>query len=263
VRLAFALIACSFDIHGVSLDLSTSPDLARLADLAQGGDLSSPDLTAPRDLTLLPDLLPPFCPATTSLVACYTFEDAFHPTTLTDGSMYQNDATATGASFPAGKSGAALTLDSAGSARVSDRPSLDIANAITVEAWVKVSSLVQPGQRYGVVDDDAQYSLFVQPMGTGQCSLANLNVMTRANAITIGTWQHWACTYDRQTLRFYLDGKQVASANSTQAIATNGSNGLALAGNSPSGNILDGEIDNVRIWNVSRTAQEICDDAGC
>jgi hypothetical protein len=261
VRLALALLACTFDVHGVSLDFSMN-DLAIPADLIVLADLSSPDLTAPRDLTALPDLAPPFCPATPSLVACYTFEDAFHPTMLMDGSMYGNHATAVGASFPAGKSGAALTLDTTGSARVSDRPSLDIADAITIEAWVKVQSLVQAGSRYGVVDDDGQYSIFIMPGGRAQCSLANLTVQTDVSSVPLGTWQHVACTYDRQTLRFYLAGKQVKSATSTQAIATSGTNGLALAGNSPSGDILDGEIDDLRIWNLARSAQEICDDAG-
>jgi hypothetical protein len=176
--------------------------------------------------------------------------------------MYGNDATATGASFPAGHSGAGLTLAAGGSALVSDRSSLDIPGPITYEAWVKTNSLAPAGGRYGVLDDDGQYGMFIQPNGQALCSLANVAVMTPPNTVTVGVWHHIACTYDRALLRIYLDGNQRASAASTQALSTAGTNGLALAGNSPSGDILDGTIDDLRIWSVARTPTEICQDAG-
>ena len=75
-------------------------------------------------------------------------------------------------------------------------------------------------------------------------------------------WQHLACTYDRSVLRLYISGNVVASQAWTQALSTAGTNGLALAGNSPTGDILDGEIDDLRIWSVARSDQDICDDAG-
>jgi hypothetical protein len=261
VRLLLLLAACSFDVRGVAVEF---PDLSAAVDLAEAADLpAGPDLLQP-DLTLEPDLAgPAFCPQISSLVACYRFNDALHPTMLQDDSMYANHATATGASFPAGVNGAALTLSANGSARVSDRPSLDISEAISLEVWVKSNSLVQPMTSYGVLDDDSQYGIFLMPGGRVQCTLAGVATVTSPNnAVVVGTWQHVACTYDRQVARLYVGGHEVMTAGATRALATNGTNGLALASNSPSGSILDGEIDDLRIWSIALDATQICTDAG-
>ena len=77
-----------------------------------------------------------------------------------------------------------------------------------------------------------------------------------------GVWHHAAATYDGTTWRLYLDGKLEAKrtsarhaesrlASSTPASARRSTPTGAAAG------FFDGELDEVRIWNVARTGAQI------
>lgn len=71
-----------------------------------------------------------------------------------------------------------------------------------------------------------------------------------------GNWQHVAGTYDGATLKLYVDGALAAESEYAEAITHSG-NTLAL-GASPAGAYqLNGSLDDVRVWNVARTAEEI------
>jgi hypothetical protein len=257
VRALFPLLVagCSFDVNPVHVDFR---DLA-IPDL-QVVDLQQPDLQEP-DLQN-PDLAPIYCPADPTLLACYRFEDGAHPSLVIDESMYANNAAATNASFPAGRVGTALSVAMNGSVTAGDPVSLAPPGPITLEAWIKLGSLPIGSARYGIVDNEGQYGMFVYANGVLSCSLS-VRIPSPDNALGIGAWQHVACTYDRQTVRVYVDGTERANGAATAALGSGTTDGLRLGSNSPSGDIFDGLIDDVRIWSVARTAQDICKDAGC
>jgi len=137
-----------------------------------------------------------------------------------------------------------------------------ISTAISIEAWVKHNSLPASVQRYVTIEPetavlrydgsayggiDELHFYVKQTDGT----LSNIRV---DNVLTTGEWLHIAGTYDGTTLKLYLNGELIQSS----AAATGGLfplNGDFVFSNS--GSTLDGKMDEVRLWNVVRSEQEI------
>ncbi len=73
-------------------------------------------------------------------------------------------------------------------------------------------------------------------------------------AYTDLNWHHWAVTYDGTTRarKIYRDGTVVAEDIATAAYAGNGTLRFGDAS-------LQGQLDEVRIWNSARTAQQVRD----
>ncbi len=69
-------------------------------------------------------------------------------------------------------------------------------------------------------------------------------------------WVHLAATYDGATLRFYVNGTQVASKAQTGNLLTS-TNPLQLGGDSLYGQFFQGQIDEVRVYNVALTPTQI------
>lgn len=206
----------------------------------------------------------PFCdPARATLAACYRFEG-----NLADESGNGNAGTAVSASFVAGSRGRGLQPGTAGML-VGDRPSLDCTTALTIEAWVKLSAWpVDAGYRYGVLDNNGQYGVFIGPSGELRCSLGVVSVA--AQAVTVGNWHHIGCVFDgpgRQT-RSYLDGVLLDTVDSglpdggQRVLGLGDTAGLTIGEQSPSGDVLQGVVDGVRIWCEPRQALDFCDTLG-
>ena len=90
--------------------------------------------------------------------------------------------------------------------------------------------------------------------GGGTFGATNQNVYGTAPLVA-GVWTHLAATYDRTTIRFYVNGIQVATAAQTAAIST--SNAVLTIGADFYGEYFNGLIDEVRIYNRALTAAEI------
>ena len=112
--------------------------------------------------------------------------------------------------------GSALSFDGS-SARVivQDSASLHLANAMTLEAWVK-PSVVSNAWRDVVYKGDDNYFLEAtsptngRPVGAGIFDGVAAKVFGPA-ALPTGTWTYLAVTYDGSTLRLYVDGLEVSS----------------------------------------------------
>jgi len=83
-------------------------------------------------------------------------------------------------------------------------------------------------------------------------------VSTPTNSVQLNSWHHVAATYDGATMRIYIDGDLAAQSNAIFTIG-NASNSNLFIGESPGfpGRVFNGKIDEVRIWNVSRTQSQI------
>ncbi len=197
----------------------------------------------------------PFCDAANepTLVGCWEFEN-----TLADASGDGNDGTGTSVSFGTGQLGQGAVLTSGSHIAVADSNSLT-PTAITIEGWIDPTALPTAGNRMGIVDNDGQYGFFLEPTGLS-CS-ASVTVDATVT-ITPGTFTHVACTYDGTTGHVYVNGSDVGMATGGAALGAGNTNGAALGGNSPTGDTLVGTIDQLRIWNTARTAQQICTAAG-
>ncbi|HRU91934.1 MAG TPA: fibronectin type III domain-containing protein [Candidatus Marinimicrobia bacterium] len=144
--------------------------------------------------------------------------------------------------------------------------------AITVEAWVFPLNLPENGNSavlvsrpYWNAEPWYAYELRINNLGPsdeprfdfvvsdGNPGGAHNGVIS-TNPITIGEWTHLAGTYDGSNLRLYVNGELVSQGPFTANIGP-GDAGFYLGGTW--NNYFDGVIDEVRLWNVSRSQEEI------
>src|SRR5205823_3655540 len=80
-----------------------------------------------------------------------------------------------------------------------------------------------------------------------------------ANSIATGAWHHVAGTFRASTvqLTLYLDGTQVATQTFATASLGNTSPVDIGRNGGPTANFWLGKLDDVRVWNVVRTAAQI------
>ena len=132
----------------------------------------------------------------------------------------------------------------------------------TDEIKLYVRGFVDPEPTWGTWGDEETGSGWTATVvGKGQDAYQleidnNLNAIGYINGTAAVTsqmteaWHHLALTYDRSNVRLYIDGIEEDSYATTAAISTNSDN-LKI------GESLPGKIDDVRIYNYSRTIEKI------
>lgn len=172
---------------------------------------------------------------------------------------------------------------------VDQAPGLDVVNALTFEAWVKLASLPASGTRYSIVvksdngavqdsysfaiqhEGGAGYRMTGRVNGTASSSPERDGVGWDWSTIAVDTWYHLAVTYDLaqsgvlNRFRFYLDGTEVTGGllllngnldtirDSTAPVVI----GARVTTGVGTSNHFDGQIDDVRIWSVVRSQGDI------
>ncbi len=138
--------------------------------------------------------------------------------------------------------------------------------AITLEALVKFDSFKTNVWKGNIINKeatspDAGYMLRAGGNGVVNFNLGNGSwneVSTPDNTIAIGVWYHIAGTYDGATMKIYVDGVVVASRNISGIDIWDHPYNLKIGNWALPGNRnINAVFDEVRIWNVTRTAEEI------
>jgi len=195
---------------------------------------------------------------TSGLVAAYNFNEGIG-TTVTDASGNGNNGTLnSGVTWSTlGKFGNALSFNgTSGLVTIPDTASLRLTNAMTLEAWVFPTSHAG-SWRDVIYKGNDNYFLEGQSSQNGAPAVGGTFGQTFGTGpLVLNTWTHLAVTYDRATLRLYINGVQISSVARTASIATS-TNPLQIGGDSIYGQYFQGTIDEVRVYNRALSQTEI------
>lgn len=202
--------------------------------------------------------------AAPGLIAAYDFDQGAG-TMLTDVSGNGNHGVISGAVWTGtGKYGRALSFDGIDDwVSIGDAPSLDLTSTMTLEAWVRPTSLggdsrtvilkERPGGRaYALyaTDGASRPPAGYVAVGTNERSAVGSSVLP-AN-----TWSHLAVTYNGSVLRLFVNGVLARSRTASGGgVVSTGT--LRLGGNAVWGQFFSGQLDDVRLYNRVLTASEI------
>jgi len=203
---------------------------------------------------------------TPGLVAAFGFNEGTG-SGFTDASGTGNNGTLFQTTWSAsGKFGKALSFDGTNDhATVPDAPSLDIADRMTLEAWVRPT--ISSGWRTVMLKELGSAELafaMYSASGTNRPSGWIRTVPTSGGsssaigtaAVPLNAWTHLAVTYDGAALKVFVNGTQVASRpNSGPLYST--TDPLRLGGNLVWGEYFRGLIDEVRVYDRPLTAAQI------
>jgi hypothetical protein len=199
-----------------------------------------------------------------ALVAAYGFDET-GSTQVLDSSGKGNHGTLLNATRTTqGKFGRALSFNGSNSlVTVGDTSSLDLANGMTVSAWIYPTAAAS-GWKSLVVKESSGglgYALNAnsdtnQPNNTLRIGSSDQSLRA-GSPLPINAWTHLAATYDGATQRLFVNGVQVGSRSQTGTINVS-ANPLRIGGNTVlAGRYFKGLIDEVRIHNRALNQQEI------
>jgi Tfp pilus assembly protein PilV len=147
---------------------------------------------------------------------------------------------------------------------IADNPSLDFGSgtSFSISFWSNPSTWVQEGKYIlDKTDGSVGYSISITTNLRLQFSIAAVDVYTASNALNglENEWHQFEITCNRSgNAQWYIDSSTSGSATSISGAGNidNGSS-LTIGSDNTPGNYFNGKIDEVRIWNDLRTADEI------
>lgn len=136
-------------------------------------------------------------------------------------------------------------------------------NDRTFEAWIQLN--VIPTSNLAIIDygsgsAGSRNTFMVSSNGTLSfiSGGTNANIGSGTNLVPISQWVHVAFVLDNGTGYLYMDGVQVGTGNLTSVSTPSNGDALRIGERVSGGSILfEGNMDEVRIWNVARSQQEI------
>ncbi|MEN9883754.1 MAG: hypothetical protein RLZZ420_971, partial [Bacteroidota bacterium] len=144
-----------------------------------------------------------------------------------------------------------------------------ISGDFTIEFWVKTTQTASTGQWYngrGIVDGEVggvstDYGVALVgtklAFGVGQLTTNSDITITSTSNINTGSWFHVAVTRQGSNgaMKIYINGVLETSGTGPTAARTTG---IKIGGNNARTDLnFNGTLDELRIWNVVRTAEEI------
>ncbi len=142
--------------------------------------------------------------------------------------------------------------------------SLNITNSITIEAWIKPSAwkshvwkgniVAKEGDKSGYMLRCGDHGRVNFNVGTGNWNELTTNI---EDSLLLNKWNHIAAIYNGQSQKLYINGKLVKEQATSGVIDTNSYS--LMIGTSPKymDRTYEGKIDEIRIWKVARSVQQI------
>jgi alpha-tubulin suppressor-like RCC1 family protein len=148
---------------------------------------------------------------------------------------------------------------------VSISPGFNIANqSFAIEFWAKRATTGNDDMliSQGTTAPNAGLHIGFRPSDVFTCAFFS-NDLDTVSTYTDSNWHHWACVYDATTNErwIYQDGNLVA--NDVAAADYQGSGDVRLGKTSLIDSEFGGKIDEVRIWNTTRSQAQIQANMSC
>lgn len=161
----------------------------------------------------------------------------------------------------------------------SSQTGLDLTGNFTIEAWVKPVTQIPAGQEYVIVSkwsatiaDKSYIFAYYHDGQTPQLALSTAATSTSDDenggvAYTLPTtlWSHVAVVFTASTgtAEFFVNAKSIGSVGGFGQSVNNGTGQFQIGTRQGIASVaFDGYIDEVRVWNVARTAQQIASTYG-
>jgi hypothetical protein len=207
----------------------------------------------------------PTDPGTNGLAAWWTFDGDFKDAAGTNHGTPKGDAKI----VTDAARGQVLALDGTGDyVEVPNSPSLNITgNQISMAAWVNLNDVTTVQIIVCKVFSDTThvspyFSYSLHSLANGQPRVwisrtgGAANRAGAAGMLTAGAWHHVAGVYDGAQLKLYFDGALAGAANVTGNLIGYDTV-LRLGANGALTELLDGQLDDVRIYNRALSEMEV------
>lgn len=140
---------------------------------------------------------------------------------------------------------------------------LNITGDITLETWIRLTQIPtdyvrligkgSPTERtYGLWIYSDGSLLFQQFTSSGV-----QNLITNSSLIEAGKWYHIAASKIGTNVKIFINGSEVANSNSFIYTPYSSNAPLEIGGTTSIHRLLNGSMDEVRIWNIGRSSSEI------
>ncbi len=162
----------------------------------------------------------------------------------------------------AGDPGTALYFDGGSFVDVGSSSSFNFTGPFTVEGWFNVASFVYQWEALITKGDDSwrvarSNSLNYLAFSTNGLSNVDMTGITNVND---GNWHFFAAVYDGSRKTLYVDGHVDATSPVTGTLGTS-TYPVYLGENAGhTGRYFNGTLDEIRIWNIARTEQQVRND---
>ncbi|WP_297691159.1 LamG domain-containing protein [uncultured Eudoraea sp.] len=146
---------------------------------------------------------------------------------------------------------------------VDNNPSLSIEGNFTIEAWIKPNDIT--GEKTILIKGNngqcGNYGLFIKDgnlayVSAGECGW---NGRGANSSLTVGIWQHVAVATDNNIIRLYIDGALRDEITLSSTVGSTNFDELWIGRSVfiTTNFFFDGLIDEVRIWDTSKSHTDI------
>jgi hypothetical protein len=136
-------------------------------------------------------------------------------------------------------------------------------NKLTAEAWVKTTNTTGTKTFISNHGNGSATQFDLRSVGGNfDCILGFGTYVVTAGTVVPNTWQHVAMVFDGVTLKLYVNGVNVGTTN-TPSYTLPASTAPIIIGNNGYGEIFQGKMDEVRVWNRALPQAEIQNNMNC